>query len=358
MNKTKIIIFGTNKPDRYKFFFKDEPIEIVKEFKYLGILFFSSGSFLCARKSIASQAKKAMHLLYTRIFNLDLPIDLQIKLFDQTIVPILTYNCEVWGIENLDLIERVHTEFLRKITKSKRSTPLSFLYGDLGRVPLEIVIKSRIIQFWCKLLAGKTEKIARKCYEYMLHSNSSFKWIDTVKSILDSTGYTYIWLNQKTVNLKNINHLVKHTLTDQFIQKWHGPMLQSAKCSNYKLFKRELKFENYFKILPQNLRLNLFHLRSGNNRLPIETGSWPNPKIPYDQRKCPFCTQCDIGDIFHYILRCPLFDSERKRFIKPYFYRHPNVIKFAELFSSDSETILTPLAIMAGKVITYFNLIR
>jgi hypothetical protein len=134
MNKTKIIIFGTNKPDRYKFFFKDEPIEIVKEFKYLGILFFSSGSFLCARKSIASQAKKAMHLLYTRIFNLDLPIDLQIKLFDQTIVPTLTYNCEVWGIENLDLIERVHTEFLQKITKSKRSTPLSFLYGDLGRV--------------------------------------------------------------------------------------------------------------------------------------------------------------------------------------------------------------------------------
>jgi hypothetical protein len=51
----------------------------------------------------------------------------------------------VWGIENLDLIERVHTEFLRKINQTKRSTPLSFLYGDLGRVPLEIVMNSSII---------------------------------------------------------------------------------------------------------------------------------------------------------------------------------------------------------------------
>jgi hypothetical protein len=91
MTKTKIIIFGTNKQERFKYYFKDEPIEIVKEFKYLGILFFSSGSFLSSRKSIVSQAKKVMHLLYTRIFNLDLPIDLQLKLFEQTIVPILTY---------------------------------------------------------------------------------------------------------------------------------------------------------------------------------------------------------------------------------------------------------------------------
>ena len=43
-------------------------------------------------KNDAYQAKKAMHLLYKRIRNLNIPLDLQIKLFDQTIVPILLYG--------------------------------------------------------------------------------------------------------------------------------------------------------------------------------------------------------------------------------------------------------------------------
>jgi hypothetical protein len=50
-----------------------------------------------------------------KIFNLDL----QLKLFDQTIAPILTFNCEVWGFENLDLIETVQNNFFRTITESK-----------------------------------------------------------------------------------------------------------------------------------------------------------------------------------------------------------------------------------------------
>ena len=65
-----------------------------------------------------------MHLLYKRIYNLGLPLDLQLKLFDHTILPILTYACEISGFENLCIIiEQIHSNFLRKITKSRKSTP-------------------------------------------------------------------------------------------------------------------------------------------------------------------------------------------------------------------------------------------
>jgi hypothetical protein len=33
------------------------------------------------------------------------------------------------------------------------------LYDELGRYPLEIVIKTRIINYWCKLLMGSESKI-------------------------------------------------------------------------------------------------------------------------------------------------------------------------------------------------------
>ena len=45
MQKTKVIISGTSRLDKYKFTINGENIEIVKEYKYLGILFSSSNSF-------------------------------------------------------------------------------------------------------------------------------------------------------------------------------------------------------------------------------------------------------------------------------------------------------------------------
>lgn len=121
--KTKILIFGARKRSDIQFKLNDDIIEIVNKYKYLGVYFSQSGSFLNARKHIVQQAKKAMSLLFTRINNLDLPLDLQLKLFDHTVLPILTYSSEVWGYENLDLIEKVQNDFLRKITLAKKVLP-------------------------------------------------------------------------------------------------------------------------------------------------------------------------------------------------------------------------------------------
>ena len=97
-----------------------EIIETVAQYKYLGIFFTQSGSFLNTRKHIVQQAKKEMILLLTRINNLDIPIDLQLKLFDHTVLSIVTYACEVWGYENLDLIEKSTTIFFEKLPTPKK----------------------------------------------------------------------------------------------------------------------------------------------------------------------------------------------------------------------------------------------
>jgi hypothetical protein len=355
MNKTKIIVFGTNKPNNYKFHLNNLNVEIVKEYKYLGILFSSSGSFLKARKLIASQANKAMHILFTRISNLDLPIDVQLKLFDQTILPILTYNCEVWGIENLDIIEKVHTDYLRRITKSKKSTPLYMLYGELGRFPLEVIIKARVVKYWSNLLLGSPEKITRLCYEYMLSLDINYKWIECIRNTLNSTGNAVIWLQQKMLNLKNIDKIVKRTLCDQFLQKWSGQLTISSKGLNYRLFKTDLKLEPYLTTLPKNLRLDLFRFRTGNHKLPVETGRWRNSLVPYHDRKCTLCSLNEIADEFHYLLKCPFFILKRKKFIKDFYYKRPNILKFSQLLSSESVYELKRLTYMVQCIINHFK---
>jgi hypothetical protein len=43
---------------------------------------------------------------------------------------------------------------------------------------------------------------------------------------------------------------------------------------NYKLFKVELKFENYLDILEEKDTFTLCRFRTTNHRLPVEVGKW------------------------------------------------------------------------------------
>ena len=149
--KTKIIIFNKRYTNNPYLKLGEQEIELVDQYKYLGTLFNKSGSFIHAKKYASEQACKAMYLLFMRANNLDLPIDLQLKLFDNTVLPILTYSSEIDGYSNIDIIERVQTEFLRKITRSRKSTPKYMLFAELGRHPIQIDVKVRMINYWSSI---------------------------------------------------------------------------------------------------------------------------------------------------------------------------------------------------------------
>ena len=66
-----------------------------------------------AKAHIAEQANKALFTLLKKIRALNLPLDLQLELFDKTIKPILLCGTEIWGFRNCDIIERGHLKFLK-----------------------------------------------------------------------------------------------------------------------------------------------------------------------------------------------------------------------------------------------------
>ena len=250
-DKTKIVIFGAKKTDSFNFKLNGKNAQITDKYKYLPIYFSQSRSFLTARKHIVEQPKKAMYLLFYRIHNINLPVDLQLKLFDHTVLPILTYTCEIWGFEKLDMLEQIHTVFLRKITKSKKSTPLYMLYAELCRFPLEIIIKSRIIGFWNKIKLGKNTKISYLLYQVLrTMDHSCTKLISNVKNILAHTGNKNIWINQNDIQSLSINQIIKRTLIDQFLQEKASKLNNSTKGRNNSSFKDNTDLENYFTSLP------------------------------------------------------------------------------------------------------------
>jgi len=61
--KTKIIIFSKGRLPNYDFYMCNDPIDVVSEYKYLGLVFAESGSFFRAKEHIAKQATNAMNSL-------------------------------------------------------------------------------------------------------------------------------------------------------------------------------------------------------------------------------------------------------------------------------------------------------
>ena len=339
--KTEIVIFNSRNDQNYLFSIGEHRIKITDKYKYLGIILSRSGSFLNARKHLAEQARKAMHLLFLRANNLDIPIDLQLKLFDNTVLPILTYGSEIWGFENTDIIERVHLDFLRRIMKCRKSTPKYMLYAELGRYPLDITIKCKMINFWTRLLMGKTSKLSYNMYLFMLKSDEiNSKWISYIQTILDNTGRHDLWLHHPARITLSTCKLIKQNLLDQFLQNWNSLLMDSSKGRNYNLFKSDNKCETYLSSLTGTSLHTMFKFRTANHKLPIETGRWNNVEL--SERKCQLCERNHIGDEFHYLLECTFFRNERRRYIDQQFYRSPNVLKFKQLLqTTDTEKLIS-----------------
>ena len=119
-DKSKITIFGTRQNQRFNFNLGGHKIDICADFKYLGVIFSRNRQFHQTQKHTVEQC---MYFL-KRIHNLNIPIDLQLYLFDHVILPITLYGCEMWGFENSQFIENSHNDFLSQIINLRKSTAI------------------------------------------------------------------------------------------------------------------------------------------------------------------------------------------------------------------------------------------
>ena len=111
----------------------------------------------------------------------------------------------------------------------------------------------------------------------------------------------------------------------------------SSSSNIYKIYKTTFEQSNYINVLSPILCEYLMSYRTRNHRLPVEAGRWQS--IPPNKRLCSYC-KSDIGDEYHNLLVFNNFENERSKFVKTYYYRHPNTIKFQQLINIKDENSL------------------
>ena len=210
-----MVIFAKRKiKEKPVFTYNGENIALVDDFVYLDVTFTHNVSFTKHKNHLLEQGRKAIFSVLRKIKKLNLPIDMQLQMFDCMVVPILLYGSEIYGYEKSDIIESLFLQFYKIIMCFKKSTPNAILYGELGRYPADILIKSCMIGFWKRLVCGKRDKISCILYNlmYKMHTQNFYfsKWLDCVQNTLNSCGFSKYWIHQKVPENCGLAKMVKN----------------------------------------------------------------------------------------------------------------------------------------------------
>ena len=190
------------------------------------MVFKYNGTFVKHKKHVYDHGQKAMYALLRKIRLLHLPLDIQIDLFQKLVIPVLLYGCELYGYENIEIIERLQLKYLKYILGLKASTPNVMVYGVTDCYPLITHGKCRIIAYWASIMCSKPEKLSFIMYgiifKKFINETFSSLWLKYVKNKLDNCGLTNVWLSQSLTSCKQLAPKLRQILEVQYHQEWES----------------------------------------------------------------------------------------------------------------------------------------
>jgi len=147
--KTKVMFFrkGRRLRNNISFTYVGASIDIVSKFVYLGIVFTTGGSFSDAQSALAGQSFKVFFKLNKYMYRFtDITVKHKLDLFDKLVLPVLNYGSEVRGFNHGCAVGRVHLQYCKYLLGVKND----FVYGKIGRKPLQCQRLYNIVKFWIR----------------------------------------------------------------------------------------------------------------------------------------------------------------------------------------------------------------
>jgi hypothetical protein len=337
INKSKIMIFGKLRFTRHlSFKLFNMEIEIVKAYKYLGVLFASSNNWRAHDLEISCKANKAAFFVNSALRRIGAAFELSVqqRILYAKILPILLYGSEVTGFNNFDSRSKSLLSYVRSILNVRRSTRSSVVLAEAGVLPFAFHALERSLKFFVRLKLTSfalpselhTHALAEQC-TMAVHGLPC--WGRDVLLLLDNLKLLYLW--QPTIPLSRAMNAITSALTNH----WTNLLCQDiANTRFYSLLRQPLiNFEpakHLLADLPSNHRIALTRLRTESHRLDVVLGAWRH--INRENRVCSLCKN-GVGDEFHFLFSCTALSDLRELYLSDVPH-NVNSINDSQYFSS------------------------
>ena len=170
--KTKVMVFNLAFPGPFQWTCGGEQLEIVMDFKYLGILFNALDGMAVTFPMLKKNMFGAWALLKRQYGRLQClaSVGLMFRVYEACVPSTASYGCEIWGFQPFPQQYRIlrkslitsHLQMLKEITGVRGSTSTDILLAELGLKSPDHVWLLRAAKFWNNL-AGKPSGNLYRC---------------------------------------------------------------------------------------------------------------------------------------------------------------------------------------------------
>ena len=249
MYETKITVFrkggflGANEIWRYR----NEVIEVVNCYKYLGLHFTTKLSLTQTVNELATKAKARTAQVLKCLWRLgSVHSEVFFKIYDAQILPVLMYGSEIWGYQRFDAIEKAHLFACKRLLNVGFQTPNAMMLGDLARFPIFILTAVRCIKFWLRILRLPEERLTKKAYNMLIHlqENGKKTWTFHVMQLIYTNGFGEVWFEQGVGDAGAFLRCFRQRSVDQYTQGWATDIETKERFEFYSSFKRIFQSEN------------------------------------------------------------------------------------------------------------------
>ena len=133
-------------------------------------------------------------------------------------------------------------------------------------------------------------------------------WCSNIHKLVTKYDLLDLWRDEQKINentQEGWNKYIYKRVQQVEQKEWLRRINEKPKLRAYATFKTKLELESYL-ISESNkaARYLLTSIRTGSNKLRIETGRWKKPKEKIEERTCISCRSNQVEDEKHFILDC------------------------------------------------------
>ena len=323
--KTKVIVFNhsVNRSTWSKtcpiFLYNNEVVEVVEEFKYLGVYFHARNKETCCIQHRLAQAKRLVAAWMRRCQMWCFKPDVVVRRFNTCVLPALEYGIGVWGCGNYKStawkeVETFWRYIARCILGISVRAPNGGVYGDLGWTPFWVRAAHQATAMWTRITEMDDSSIVRKAM-YVQRGLLGAKcpcWLANFKIMLGSLKDDYLnhvwngWINDTSesrfhtgnMHIKRLRFIDNDDIREELVSccrlfseasfkqvadDWKQDLHREKakvgdggnKLRTYARFKTEIALEPYLiHVHDDRKRALLFKFRAGIAPLRIETGRY------------------------------------------------------------------------------------
>ena len=340
-DKTKVLVFFSNDTSAIPTFLYDgTPLELVTEFKYLGITLTRTGQMHTAAAKLADTFRGAI----ARVFRTGDSKGIKHRkhamlwLFQVFALTAGLYGCQIWATScltfnssKLSPAHVLHVGFLKRLLGVKKGTETHSLLRETGQMPIFFYWFRCTIRFWNGILSSNNPLLEQVVRADLLLANRSDTWtyqvLDALQDIPASQGLLDAIRSRQPINMKQF----ELALREHIIMDWrnlddltpHEPHHSSRIMRTYHTHfgvplgtapgwwddrKRHEK-----PLLPFYLRMDMSNslsralscLRLSCHNFLVQRMRCDRNRRPYEFRICDKCDWHTVQDEEHILLDCP-----------------------------------------------------